>query len=148
MKIITLFGGKEAMITDEEAKKIYQALNAGKEGLILLKNGDAINPKGIASIVEVPVKQYLNGREVIFGQYVQGVGGERYYLVPEDWQDMKWCYDPKYFGGEKIEAGLLDAPKEISKFALEGAKKIKSMVPSAFSQNPNKVLSKENNWGR
>ena len=144
MKILTLFGSKEVVISDEEAVKLYEAIEKGAEGLLLLSNGDTINPKGIASITSIPKKQFYNKQPLINGEYINGAYG-RYYLEPEDRKDIKTCYDPKYFDLQLVEAKEDKKLPEVSKFAKKV--KIKGMSGSKFNQNPNVLLNKNNNYG-
>jgi len=59
MKLITMFSKREYVVEDDEADKVAEASQG--DGMIALRSGDYINPKGIESIGEVPKVQMYKG---------------------------------------------------------------------------------------
>ena len=62
MKIITLFGGKEFLIDEEELPTVLGNL---EKKIIKLRNDDYIAPSAIQSISNVPMVAYYKGYAVL-----------------------------------------------------------------------------------
>lgn len=59
MKLIIMFSKREYVVDDDEAENV--AIASQGDGMICLRSGDFINPKGIESIGEVPKVMMYKG---------------------------------------------------------------------------------------
>ncbi len=96
-----MFSGKEHIVEDDEAEKVADRFNSEK--FIELRNGEIINPKGIEGIGKPSLLPYWHGYLLNSDGRSFQRDGVRIYLETENFLEIEYKTNPKYFALEKFK---------------------------------------------
>lgn len=94
MKIITMFSKKEYLVEDDEAENVAKSYNSNQ--LLRLRSGELINPRGIESIGSPDAIPCWNGYPLNPDGKSFMRDGERIYLEPHNFKEVRYKLHPKY----------------------------------------------------